>query len=117
MKKFAYYLSFCAFAVGMILLRPFCAGAVNNYSSNKPFHSFNAIQRVIKKNDSHEDASELTENRQSAKTKVILPPFIHPYYFLLTGNVVVSSLLSSIGHPAIHSFLGTYFQVTSRLRV
>jgi len=117
MKTFVYYLSFCAIALGMILLRPYCANLNIGSIPNGPYHTFNAIQRVIKKQDSHEDALEITEIRQSAPVKVILPPIIHPYDFLLTNSIAISSVVDHSDRLSCLSAYNTYFQVTSRLRI
>jgi len=117
MKTFVYYLSFCAIALGMILLRPYCANLNIGHMPGQPYHTFNAIQRVIKKQDSHEDAIEVTEIRQSAPIKVVLPPVIHPYDFLLTGSIAISSAVNHSDRLSRLSAYNTYFQVTSRLRI
>jgi hypothetical protein len=117
MKKYVLYFSFCVIAVMMILLRPICVGATN-ISLSHPFRcNFNTIQRVIKKNDSHEDAIEITEIRQSASVKIVLPPLVHPYDFLLISDLpAVYTTGISYGSASYFSYT-TYFQVTSRLRV
>lgn len=117
MKTFAYYLSFCVVALGMILLRP-CFSDLNiGLMSNRRCHTFNAIQRIIKKNESHEGTIEVTEVRQSDKTKVVLPPVIHPYDFLSTRNIALSGVLNHTDRLSRLSSYDTYFQITSRLRI
>jgi hypothetical protein len=117
MKKFALYFSFCVMAVAMILLRPVCAGAVNYSITHSRRCSFNAIQRVIKKNDSHENAIEITEIRQSAKMKVVLPPVSHPYDHILINDITIEASSSHTDPLSALSTYDIYFQITSRLRV
>jgi len=98
-----------AFAVLMILLRPFCAYrlSMNTLLVKDPNRMLSALQRVIKKKDTHaeaaEDAAEITAN-----SEVIMLPLL----FVLLKRLNFSRfLVLRIGNKLSQSF-ATIFQVS-----
>ena len=65
-RQFAWNLAFCLLALLMILSRPYLAGVRKNGRLVKPGHTYATLQRVIKKNDSHEATIEAKEIQNAA---------------------------------------------------
>ena len=98
-----------AFAVLMILLRPFCAYrlSMNTLLVKDPNRMLSALQRMIKKKDTHaeaaEDAAEITAN-----SEVIMLPLL----FVLLKRLNFSRFLFlRLGNRLSQSF-ATTFQVS-----
>jgi hypothetical protein len=91
-----------AFAVLMILLRPFCAYrlSINTLLVKDPNRMLSALQRVIKKKDTHaeaaEDAAEISTNSEVILLSllfVLLKRFnFSRFLFLQSGNKLSQSL-------------------------
>ncbi|UOE50638.1 hypothetical protein MTO98_06070 [Mucilaginibacter sp. SMC90] len=97
-----------AFAVLMILLRPFCAYRIsmNTLLVKDPNRMLASLQRVIKKKETHaeaaEDAAEIT-----ADSSVVILPLI----FALIIRCNLSRLLSLLTGNKLSSRFATVFQV------
>lgn len=98
-----------AFAVLMILIRPFCAYrlSMNSLLVKDPARMLGALQRVIKKKETHaeaaEDAAEIT-----TENEVVIIPVL----FALLSRFNFSRLISLILGPKINQHLSTIFQVS-----
>jgi hypothetical protein len=116
-KTTVFSFALCTAALLMILVRPWCVVLTGMVNSPVGHHAFNAIQRTVKKHDSHEDALEVNETKQSGQFRVIRPRIIPPYQFLA---VDIHSVLSA-GNQYNAAFAvipaNRYFQPTSLLRI